>query len=209
MGIPHHEGEPPSEFERYGRFGHHGNDVGQDAISMLGALLEPVKSVDPRVITPTWPKSDWLAFERLRSLDKGVKFIEAAPEVDEGEIGDLHRLFVRLHGALPFSEAEREWMWAPSQIAREEVRRAVPKMLLRQGQEVIMSGGLQQVLQPEDLARRWLAWRRNTDEFAGSGSVHEARIALAALAETLVIEPKLPREWPDIRARFDELEGNS
>lgn len=187
--------EEVPEYERYGPFGYHGNDVGTFAISMLEELLESKQVTRPRnSAAVAWDKGDRRAFNSFQELDTGIKFIEPAREVDGSDLGDLHRTFGRLHAALPFTEPERAWLWGAN-------GRDAPEGLVGEAAE-IMAGGVLRVVQGRDLVRRWWAWRRETDEFAGQGSLDEARQTLGMLAETLVTEPNWPREYPDIRARL-------
>jgi hypothetical protein len=184
----------------YGRFGYHGNQVGRAALWMLGDLLKEKPNASDTSDEVTWDKSDLSAFHMLQELDTGIKFIEPGPRVEGSDIGDLHRVFARLHASLPFSEPEREWLWSRQHKPGQEI----PHGLIGETAEIV-SAGVLHVLQGRDLVRRWWAWRRERDEFAGQASLDEARQALATLTETLVIESNLPSEWQEIRAQMNAL----
>lgn|SRR5260221_3013653 len=189
-----------SHYEQYGPWGSYGNSVGRSAILMLKELMEP-KSARLQGREPAaWDRSDKSALVRLKDLDFTIELIEPAPDpvVDGGEISALFQTFGRLHAALPFAEAEREWLLRKSEDEW-------PDGIIGEAAE-IMSGGIRRVVQGRELVRRWWAWRRETDEFTGQGSLDEARQTLGVLADTLVIEPNWPREYPDIRARLQDHE---
>jgi hypothetical protein len=189
-----------AHYEEYGPYGHWGNSVGHSAILVLEQLLEPkVEARLPGSEPVMWERSDKSALVRLKDLDWSIELIEPAPDpvVDGHDIRELFKTFGRLHAALPFSEAERAWL-----LAKDEQNWS--EGLIGEAAE-IMSAGVRRVVQGRDLVRRWWAWRRDTDEFAGQGGLDEARQALGIIADTLVIEAQWPRNYPDIRARLQEL----
>jgi hypothetical protein len=192
-----------AEYEEYGPWGSFGSALGESAIFMLQELVEPKIESRLQGGEPVkWDRSDRKAFAMLNDLEGNIGFIEPAPDpvVSGNDIYRLFQEFGRLHAALPFSEAERVWLLRKSSDEW-------PDGLIGEAAE-IMSNGVRQVVRGRELVRRWWAWRRETDEFVGQGSLDEARQALGVLAETLVIESKRP-EYPDIRARLQDLAGES
>jgi hypothetical protein len=155
-----------------------------------------------------WGEDDFRIFDNLEQLETGICLIEPQPDMDGGDIANLHRTFGRLHVALPLSEAERRWLFNP--LVKEAGRREGmhhPETLIGFTEEVT-SGGIKQVLQGRELVRRMSAWRRESEEFAGQGSFEEARQALGDIAITLVTETRWPEEYSDIRVRLLEREEN-
>jgi hypothetical protein len=188
-----------ANYEQHGPWGSFGSALGRSVILVLRELMDP-KSAGPQSREPaTWDRSDKSALVRLKDLEGNIGFIEPAPDpvISGTDIYNLFQEFGRLHTALPFSEAERAWL-----LGKDE--QDLPDGIIGDSAE-IMSGGILRVVQGRELVRRWWAWRREADEFAGQGSLDEARQALGVLANTLVIEPNWPLEYPDIRARLQGL----
>ncbi len=50
-----------------------------------------------------------------------------------------------------------------------------------------------------DLMRRWRAWRREEDEFAGQDSLERAMRALSDIAHRLILEENWPPEYANLR----------
>jgi hypothetical protein len=191
------------QYQKYGPFGHHGDDVGGRALSVYSALSQPAPSSLSLNGKPlVWGENDFRIFENVQELETGIRFIEPHPDMDGGDIGNLHRAFFRWHVALPLSEAERLWIFDPldGDFARKE-RMHFPESIIGFTGEVI-SGGIKQALQGQEIVRRMSAWRRETDEFVGQGSLEEARQALGDIAITLVTEARWPEEHSDIRAKL-------
>jgi hypothetical protein len=186
------------EFRDYGPYGGFGSEAGEFAIDMLGELLKP-KPLTLRRDSGNDPvsldRSDQSAIRMLHEMNSVLHFMETE---QEAELRPVYRAVARLHGALPFSEAERTWLgekeWSSADMTDD---------LMGETAE-IMSGGVLRVLQGRELVRRWWAWRRQTNEFAGQGSLDEACRQLGVLAERLVIERHWPLEYPDMRATLVE-----
>jgi Arc/MetJ-type ribon-helix-helix transcriptional regulator len=167
-----------SQYERFGPFGAHGSVTAEDALDLLEELL--ADSSGAASGRSVWDRHDRRAFGSLCELYANWRFIEPAPDVDGAEIGELHRSLTDLSLAVPFSEAERTWLF--SRYLQGE---QVPDGLYGSTAEV-MSAGVRRVIQGRDLARRWWAWRRDEDEFAGQGGLDQARHVLGAIAIQLV-----------------------
>jgi hypothetical protein len=171
------------EYAEYGPWGYHAKDVGTSAIDLLDSLLK---------------QPDTNAFDALMNMEVDITFIEPAPDdsatseegVTGGEIVDLHRTIFRLRAALPFSMGEYGWLFDPQNRMRTTPDRYAE--LVNAKPEVIVSGGLGQVVQGRDIVRRWWDWRRELGEFTGQGSLEVARTELGNIATKLVI----PRQWP-------------
>lgn len=182
------------QYERYGPYGSHGNEIGQDAIRLFSILSEVPTHDNPPY---KWDKADYDAYHIFTELDTGLRFLEPSPEVEGDEIGDLHRAFERLHMALPFSEAERHWL-------RERPRRYEPDIagaIWGQADE-IMQDGLIRVVQGRELVRRWWAWRREVEEFAGQGALEETQQALGEIITTLVSDSNWPSGESEVKSRL-------
>ena len=104
-------------------------------------------------------------------------------------------MLLRLHGAMPFDEVERDWLFE----AHDETQGPNSITLIRRREATIVSGGLRRVVQGRDLIRRWWSWRRETDEFSGQGSLDQARDALRDLVVAHCDDPELPESYLALR----------
>ncbi|HET7590960.1 MAG TPA: hypothetical protein VFK14_12360 [Solirubrobacterales bacterium] len=177
--------------------------MGENAIDMLAGLLEPVHTF-PSDRLVVWAKNDGIALGSMVELETGIRFIDPHEDVDGGEIADLHRAFGRLYTALPLSEAERLWLFDP--IKKRPWREGQPSIIepttLIGVTDEIVSAGLRQVIQGREVVRRLSDWRRETAEFAGQGTLDEARQALGDIATTLVTEANWPSEHEALREQL-------
>jgi hypothetical protein len=181
-------GEPvsePGDEWRYSPFGAGGYEVGNDAILLLDELQRPVSPESGGPLC--WDETDVDAFENLVQLDIGIRFISPDPDMDGVGVFDLHGNFQDLFGAVPFTEGERRWMYEPP---ADRYERGLGELVGKTGE--IMEAGVLRVVQGRDLARRWWAWRRECDEFAGQGGLTQAREALGSMSLKLVREAYWP-----------------
>jgi hypothetical protein len=133
-----------------------------------------------------------------------------AVDVDAAE--KIDAVVGHYRAALPFDEPEGRWLlqtydevWGTDSIAR--IRSHPPVE--------IVAGGLRRVIAGRDLLRRWWAWRRQTDEFRGQGTLGVACDALRDLIKTVSPDVELtPAHYvlkdpgPDIGLRTTKTVGN-
>jgi hypothetical protein len=147
--------------------------VGVAASDMLGEFLKELHWSPDRPYR--WTPWDYVALADLRRLEERTPEAQAELESTSPERTTFDELLHNLHVALPFGEAERQWMssncFEPNDVKRR--------------QEIhIVSAGLRRVVYGRDLLRRWWAWRRETDEFGGQGTLELTREALRGLSDT-------------------------
>jgi hypothetical protein len=130
------------------------------------------------------PEADCKALELWLDIDTEVPLIEVPYEVD-GSVRQQAQDAIRdFHIALPYNEAERKWLIRLSSGRWGRKTEDMPRLLEMYEDRILMSG-VQRVVSGRDLMRRWMAWRRETDEFEGSGALDQARQALAKIDELL------------------------
>lgn len=148
---------------------------------------------------PRWDRVDERAFLCLVDMNAGLPFLDPSESVEGRDVADLFRHFRRFHAALPFAEGERHWLLgAYKTIPRESLPKGMtPREAfqlrgisdvvagLAVTETVIISAGLRTRVIGRDLIRRWAAWRREADEFAGQGSLLEARNMLQLIGHEL------------------------
>jgi hypothetical protein len=124
------------------------------------------------------------ALSWLCQIESLLPIVEVPDEID----GDVRKrasdAIFSLHTALPFEEAERDWLVkVHHQLARHH-KQVTPELFASlQGQ--IMLRGVQRAVEGQDLMRRWQAWLRQGDEFEGQGSLDQARDALGTLHQLM------------------------
>jgi hypothetical protein len=190
----------PGESPHYSPYGLAGQQLGELAFKLAPYLASPTKEMPfAPGDTPRWTDDDRQTFwGELMDFEFSVPMLER--EVEREAKGDFDRRFpniVRFHAALPFSEDERRWYVAEHGIVWElDVDKrmdALEKARVEEGtdEEIaieaqIIALGTQQGVDRRDFVRRWAAWRREVDEFAGQGQIDDARTALDLLGHELL-----------------------
>jgi hypothetical protein len=106
---------------------------------------------------------------------------------------------INFHVALPFAEAEREWL--VENVAFYGGPGEIEDQLAYKSQ--IVSEGVHKVVAAHDMVRRWLAWRQQAGEYSGQGTLDQARTALAFITRNVVPYEPLPESymklslWPE------------
>jgi hypothetical protein len=172
--------EPPERGKPFGPFGDIGDEIAGEAEHLIGYLSE---EPEPIVLgTTELPDSDEAALSMWIGMEWLIPIVDAPNEHLDGEIRrQAHDAVVAFHVALPYNEAERQWL---------------DRMCMRQGsknffehiqdQEArLMVAGVRRVVSGRELMQRWMMWRRGAGEFAGQDAVAEARDALRRVQDVL------------------------
>ncbi len=179
-----HDEHRPVEGYRYGNDSRNMATAGEGFIREVVENSEKVQSGEPRV----WNESDDMALEVWIEAEFLVPFL--APKDGVVTTDESYELFSdigRLHGAVPFSDAERHWLVDKYRDMSDDKQRS----RLREQEIHLMSGGVRQVVQGRDLMRRWWSWRRQVDEFEGQRSLDAAIEAMQKIVDK-VTPPELP-----------------
>jgi hypothetical protein len=116
-------------------------------------------------------------------LDTGIALLAVPVEFAGAVSKRLSDTVLAVHAAMPFNEAERAWIYAA--IVRTEGSRLRLPQKIESQEGTIMVAGIRRPVSGHDLMSRWLAWRRQTDEYDGQGSLDQARAALLSLQAQL------------------------
>ncbi len=149
-----------------------------------------------------WFVSDHDALRASMAFEDRIRSKGLPPEVPTDVRADLSSYIDRWHAALPFNEAEREIVCSAYRADSGEVGayREIPSQIRRQEFEIV-NAGLRSVVRGRDLMRRWWAWRREADEFAGQDSLSQAKAALLQLVGQFLpadhIPPPISRDIQD------------
>jgi hypothetical protein len=146
-----------------------------------------------------WVQGDKHAFHNWFTVEEHVPAALAEPGLSVDQVDTITGVLGDVNVALPYDEAERYWLFA----AYSEAYGPDSISTIRQREpEEIVSRGLRRVIDGRDLMRRWWAWRRETDEFRGQGTLDIAREALRKLIET-VAPGQLPEPYVALRCAQD------
>lgn len=162
--------------------------VGNDAVEQAGELAECFSEDlewspgDPL----EWENPDTRALVHWLELDSAFPLMAMPFEL----IGDfsqrLYNTVLTVRSALPFNEAERAWLYNGTRGGGDPtLPNALPERFEHM-EGTIMVAGIRRPVSGHDLMSRWLAWRRQTDEYEGQGSLDQAREALRSLRDQLV-----------------------
>jgi hypothetical protein len=163
--------------------------MGQEVGMHAGYLLEYLSAELLVVEDPEqpWLEDDLQAFEDWTELENWAEHLTGP--VERGQRGsaqnaEFHDLWHKFHTALPYNEAERAWVREAFRDPMVTTPEDMPRQIGYREERILMSG-LRQVVSGRDLMRRWIAWRRETDEFKDQGTLDVARGALQGLVELL------------------------
>lgn len=166
-------------------------DFGDAGIAVLGYLC------DRRFDHATTPlEGDFHALAEVDLLHGSVWWLQE-PLIDaDPEYGLLRRFntkWTQFQTALPLSQGEREWLLGLeySGHSKDFSAQSLGEALSRQ-EGHITDAGVRRVVSGHELLHRWLAWRRETDQFKGQGTLDLARHALVNLVEVVTPHLEIP-----------------
>jgi hypothetical protein len=176
-------------------YGFNGYGAGIVGHSLLDDLSEPLLESERDERGWYYPEGGALA--ALSEFDGQVPNIRAGGEVSLEEMEAFTARLDAFRLALPLSEAERHWM--------HRVEGAIdPHSYHFEAQighvdDEVIALGLRTRIDGRDMLRRWRAWRRETDEYAGQGTLDLAREALRGVVQLLLPDEILPRSYRQLR----------
>lgn len=135
--------------------------------------------------------ADVRSLELLLAHERIAPWLQAAPAFWSHDRRSMNTTLAQLrsemHAQLPFDEQERRWLVGVYEEAPRPV--APPSYELVEEIEArdteITSSGIRRIVRGRDLVQRWWSWRRDADEYAGSGAALQASLALVRVADLL------------------------
>lgn len=185
-----------------------GERLGQQQVSPYGEMAARVGvaaldaeawlSVDPNWHggkKPRWEESDHESFHRTMDCIYWIREAGASRLIEgtiQGRFGPRHehdRLVANLgnvHRSLPFDDGERGWLLHGLYARPGSVEhfKTIHQISCSAGH--VESSGRMRTVPGKELLDRWWAWRRQTREFEGEGSVIYAQHSLQTIGEILV-----------------------
>lgn len=191
-----HDEDADIEFDRFDK------TVGDIAVRSLDCLSRDVTGLEAD--EHGWTQLDHEAFSSLREGDWLARLLVPPATATVGSRVAFNAGMASLRQALPFSEAERQWLFDdPDAKRRKEFGLAMDQNYVeavRQSEAQLMSGGLRRVVHGRDLMQRWWSWRRETGEYADDrGGLNQARESLKDLIMLLTPELGLPESYTTLR----------
>jgi hypothetical protein len=187
--------QAPEPWRAEAPFGIHGASIGDSGFDLLHYMCTERPNGD----VPHWQPEDTMPFATWLALESELQDMSLPFEL---EIADLlrpfHRQVAKLHDGLPFSEAERSWMLHLKAEPLSGDAVPPPYEGFADLEEGIVSAGLLRVVSGRDLMRRWISWRRETDEYTGQGTMMYARDALADLIQLVAPDESLPESYTSL-----------
>lgn len=176
--------------------------VGDEGFVLLGYLCDD----HPHSELASWQLADSVGLWSWLGLERELRTLPLPQELDtDNQRLPFELLTDQFHRALPYSEAERQWLVGthppepprPTPLRQRTLEEEQERYHERYfGLEArIVSAGLIHVVSGRDLMRRWLSWRSETDEYTGQGSLDQAREALADLIKLVAPDETLPSSY--------------
>jgi hypothetical protein len=174
--------------------------IGENALYALtwSVADAPIPAVGRR----RWLVSDYDSLTVAINLEDRVKKEGLPADAPESVRGELNGYLDAWYMALPFSEAERGVVLDAYRLEEALIHRDSLASDIRKTKVEVVAAGVRSVVKGRDLMRRWWSWRRELDEFAGQGSLTQARVALTGLVERLIPPEELPIIAEEVRC-FD------
>jgi hypothetical protein len=186
----------PLSNEADNAYGDLGADVGLEAQALLEALSQPLLESERDERGWYWPEGDALSL--LVEVDWLVLHTRATGDVLTDEMDSFDTRLTAFRLALPLTEAERHWM-RRVEGAVDPHSRGFETEIGNAAEEIIYLG-LRTRLDGHDMLRRWRAWRREYDEYAGQGTLDLAREALRGVVQLLLPGEPLPESYRKLSA---------
>lgn len=144
-----------------------------------------------------WHDADAEALAGVIELEWLLPHIRPDERVSTDELETFHLTVTAFRAALPLTHAERHWL-VKEIGAVDPHYEAVEKAIGSRNEEVVAEGR-SQFIRGSELLRRWLAWRRENQEYAKHGALNLAREALRGMVELLAPEEPLPESYRKLR----------
>jgi hypothetical protein len=176
--------EPQEGDPGYSPYGMVGGDIGDAAVDLRDRIAASGEQNALPSHPPIWDEADEMALSFFLDLEARLPSFDR--ELGEPAATRFPEL-ARFHTAVPFTDAERDWLVAKSRAVWE----VEPKDMLAihngtlSMEQKITELGAQQGIAGTDMVRRWAAWRRNVDEFRENSTREDAAYALDKLIHQL------------------------
>jgi hypothetical protein len=166
-------------------------------LDMLSQDLAPLE-----VDAHGWTEADRQAFGLAQEMDYLARMVVPPETASVEHRVDYMATIAGFRTALPFAEAERRWLFDEDCDIPVELSASHDEAWFesaRRQEEELVSAGVVRVVRGRDLLQRWWSWRRETGEYAGQGSLNQARSALKGVIGLMAPELGLPETYEALR----------
>jgi hypothetical protein len=111
-------------------------------------------------------------------------------------VDGLRLLWRNFHVALPYSEAEREWLIENLSLDPQRSAGGLEDQLGYTAE--IVSAGLRTTIVAHELISRWMAWRSESEQFRGQGTLDSARSSLSHVITNVAPDAPLPPSFLEL-----------
>lgn len=192
-----HDDDADIAFDRYDKI------VGELAFRSLDDLSVDLAGLEAD--EHGWTRIDYSALRNIHEADwLGRLLVPPATATLDSRLA-YNGGIASLRQSLPFSEAERHWLFDdPDKIRRKSggLWGISPTYIeaVRQSETSLMSSGLRRVVHGRDLVQRWWSWRRAAGEYADGGGLSQARESLHGLVLLLTPELGVPESYAALQS---------
>lgn len=193
--VPY-EVPPPTSNEANHPYADLGEATGEHAYLLLDALCQPLtgEGYDEH----GWHDADSDALSALGEFEFLLPHIRATDEVSLEEMIDFDTKIAALHLALPFTEAERNLLVRTNRgLIEVQYRHLVEQFASASGE--VIHAGKRSLIDGQELLWRWAAWRHQSGEYAGQGTLDIARETLRGIVRLLAPGEPLPDSYRQLR----------
>jgi hypothetical protein len=176
-------------------YGELGTSLASDAHALLDYLSRPFDESANQ--GDGWYDFDADGLSTLVELERLVPHIRPDERVSIEDLETFHLALTAMRSALPLTHAERHWL-VKEHLGVDAYYVHIQEEIGTRTEEVVSEGQRKQ-LDGADLLRRWLAWRRESGEYSGQGTLELAREALRGMVELLAPDEPLPESYRALR----------
>jgi hypothetical protein len=185
----------PESHDTDGDWGKVDKEIGGVAHHLLDLLSQDVAPLEADV--HGWTQADSYALGLTQEVDWLARLLVPPDAVSADHRMEFIELMATFRAALPFAEAERNWLLDEHRFDDEPGGPGSPcderwLEIARKSETQLVSAGLSRVVHGRDLLQRWWSWRRETGEYAGQESLGHARDALRGIIGLVAPELGLP-----------------
>jgi hypothetical protein len=171
------------------------------AFRLLDVLSQDLSSLETDA--HGWTDPDKRAFGLAQEIDSLARLVVPPETVSVENRVTYMATMATFRTSLPFTEAERRWLFDEG-CELPNLHEDAWFESARGTDEELVSAGVVRVVHGRDLLQRWWSWRREIGEYAGQGSLDQARSALEGVIGLLAPESGLPETYVVLRSGEDE-----
>lgn len=154
---------------------------------MLDYLCDPDQDEPDR-------QASYDALGHLQQMEEHVWEVHDTSNLEGwARVDGLRLLWRNVHVALPYGEAEREWLIENLSLGPRRSAGGLEDQLGYTAE--IVSAGVRTTIVAHELISRWMVWRSQSDQFSGQGTLDRARNSLSHVIGNVSPDAPLPASF--------------